>query len=284
LGWYGDIQRAFGLKPKKGTLNSLVVTLKGKDGPALAKQLSEITAQLKAIKIGGGTVRLPLEVAQAMDVIQNTIVSWKSMSAEEKEKVLKEAAVKAHWQGRVTETGAVGRNKQSRVTNYLTGTFKRTNSVAVKQQEIFDNIMSQVKGYEPVEIPQAGGAIGDDPVSRYVSMQLTGTKLRLFLFLYGIFLIVLRTAMLTAYYGGYAFIIFLSIAFMFAAAEGSGPSDPFVGIGQTAMVAGGVSTVTSSMVQQPSESILPTYRDALELMGILNPQQTVITTNPMTGY
>jgi hypothetical protein len=229
-------------------------------------------------------VQLPLAVAQAMGEMQTTLVSWKSMSAEEKKKVLEEAAVKAHWQGRVTVTGAVGRNKQSRVANYLTGTFKRTNSVAVKQQEIFDKILSQVEGYEPVIIPQAGGAIGDDPVSRYVSMQLTGTKLKLFLFLYGIFLIVLRTAMLTVYYGGYAFLIFLSIAFMFAAAEGSGPSDPFVSAGQTMLVAGAVGSATSSMAQQSSESILPTYSDALVLMGILNPPQTVITKNPMMGY
>jgi len=273
------------MQPNKGGVNGLVDTLKGEGGPALAAELSRITAELNAIKeIGEGNVQVPLAVAQAMGEMQNTIVSWKSMGTEEKEKVLKAAAVTAHWQGRVTETGAVGRNTQSRVANYLTkpGNFKRTNSVAVKKQEIFDEIMSQVEGYEPVIIPQLGGDIGDDLVSRYVSIHLTGTKLKLFLFLYGVFLIVLRTAMLTAYYGGYAFIIFLSIAFMFAAAEGSGPSDPLVSAGQTMLVAQGMSSM-GQMTQQPikSESILPTYRDALRLMGILKPSQTVITQNPM---
>ena len=144
--------------------------------------------------------------------------------------------------------------------------------------------MSQIEGYEPVEISQAGGAVGDDPVSRYVSVHLEGVKLKLFLFLYGVFLIVLRTAMLTAYYGGYAFVLFLSIAFMFAAAEGSGPSDPLVSLGQTALVASGVSALTSTMMQEPrkSESILPTYRDALELMGILSSRQTAVTREAVT--
>ena len=288
-GLYGNFQRALGLKPKKGegAVNGLVKTLQGEGGVALASELSRITEELKAIKERGeGTLQLSPEVAQALIQVQGAMVSWKSMSAEEKKKMLEEAAVKAHWQGRVTNAGAVGRNKQSRVANYLSkpGNFKRTNSVAIKQQEIFDQIMSQVEGYEPIEIPQAGGAIGDDPVSRYVSVRLEGVKLRLFLFLYGVFLIVLRTAMLTAYYGGYAFVLFLSIAFMFAAAEGSGPSDPLVSVGQTMLVASGVSTLTSSMLQEPrkSDSILPTYRDALELMGILSSRQRAVTTETVT--
>ena len=291
FGWYGNFQRAVGLKPPKGegegAVNGLVETLKGEDGVTLARELSRITEELKAIKEKGeGTVQLSPEVAQALIQVQGAMVSWKSMSAEEKKKVLEEAAVKAHWQGRVTNAGAVGRNTQSRVANYLSkpGNFKRTNSVAIKQQEIFDQIMSQVEGYEPIVIPQRGGAVGVDPVSRYVSVRLGGVKLKLFLFLYGVFLIVLRTAMLTAYYGAYAFVFLLSIAFMFASAEGSGPSDPLVSAGQTMLVASSVSSLTSSMSQEPrkSVSILPTYRNALELMGLVLPIQRVVTTETDT--
>lgn len=260
FGWYGDFKRAVGLKPKKGegAVNGLVKTLQGEGGVELASELSRTTEELKVIQEKGeGTLQLSPEVAQALIQVQGAMVSWKSMSAEEKKKVLEEAAVKAHWQGRVTNAGAVGRNKHARVANYLSkpGNFKRTNSVAMKQQEIFDKIMSQVEGYEPVEIPQAGGAI-NDRVSRYVSVRLEGVKLRLFLFLYGVFLIVLRTAMLTGYYGWYG--IWFGIMLFLENSQSSSPPAIVSGNGKT--------------------SILPTYRDALELMGILSSRQTAVTT------
>jgi hypothetical protein len=270
-GLYGNFMRALRLKPINGedAVKDLVKTLQGEGGVALARELSRITKELNGIqKRGGGSLQLSLRIAQALFQVQGAMVSWKSMSAEEKKKVLEEAAVKAHWQGRVTNEGAVGRNKQSRVANYLSkpDNFKRTNSVAIKQQEIFDQIMSQVEGYEPIEIPfnvpQVGGTIGKGTVSRYVSVRLEGDKLRPFLFLFGVFLIVLRTAMLSTYYISYTLWYIMSLGFVLAAVSGSNP-------GETALASRGVNITAPS--SGTSGSILPTFTDALILMGLLSP-------------
>ena len=252
--------------------------IKGGDSGLLALIERVCVGLQLALSKGEGVIEVPAVLMPALDSLQKNVISWKTLTEAEKEHIIKDAASKARHEV-IQKKGRAG---QSRVGNYLgkAGNFKRTNVVAVEEQKIFDELMSKIDGYEPINLEgestlvQSGGG-GDSPlvnpymryanagdinsmINTYIerhrfskTMFINGYALRSFAFLWGLFLVSLKILIVTAFS---ALILFVIVCIFvgggdFGGGGGGGDLQPVVTLGNQMLVYHALSSMSKSFDQ-----------------------------------
>jgi hypothetical protein len=284
LGANSDIQNIKGRTAQdyeneyKKHIQDIQGRIKGGDSGLLALIERVCVGLQLALSKGEGVIEVPAVLMPALDSLQKNVISWKTLTEAEKEHIIKDAASKARHE--VIQTK--GRAGQSRVGNYLgkAGNFKRTNVVAVEEQKIFDELMSKIDGYEPINLEgestlvQSGGG-GDSPlvnpymryanagdinsmINTYIerhrfskTMFINGYALRSFAFLWGLFLVSLKILIVTAFS---ALILFVIVCIFvgggdFGGGGGGGDLQPVVTLGNQMLVYHALSSMSKSFDQ-----------------------------------